>query len=268
MEIMKNQFHFNKINNTTSISTVQIEWQKTLTAPQDGMWESFAENSMPWEIRHDVELIGYLRLNDQNQLLRFYLLPHWLKNGAQIYQQFINEQFVKQAVIGTNDPIHLSLGLQNQKSVMVHTYLFTDMIETQSSKSEGRLLTAWEDDLIRLVDFYHKSTGGPKEWLSGYINNLINRGEIFILDKNGEILGTCEVRNSETNSKIADLGMVVSPEHRGKGIGTFLLGKAKELAYDINRSPICSCERSNIASLKAIHRTGFRSMNQMLLLEF
>lgn len=62
--------------------------------------------------------------------------------------------------------------------------------------------------------------------------------------------------------------MVVSPAHRKKGLGTFLLGNAKEKAIKWNREPICSCEKDNIGSLKSIENNGFRSIHQMLMLEF
>jgi predicted acetyltransferase len=76
------------------------------------------------------------------------------------------------------------------------------------------------------------------------------------------------VRNSDTDDSIADIGMIVSPLYRKSGYGTFLLGKAKEIAIRIGKTPICSCEKDNLGSLKSIQKNGFRSIHQLLSVEF
>jgi len=108
----------------------------------------------------------------------------------------------------------------------------------------------------------------PKEWLVGYIGGLIEKGEIFSLKDGNEIIGTCEVRKSITAPKYADIGMVVSPDYRRKGYGTYLLNKAKTLALEWGRTPICSCEKNNVGSIKSINNCGFVSMYQLLSIVF
>ena len=83
-----------------------------------------------------------------------------------------------------------------------------------------------------------------------------------------EILGACEVRKSAVQPEVADLGMVVSVNHRRKGVGTYLLGQAKRISREWDRKPICSCEKENAGSLKSILNNGFRSVHQMLVMEF
>ena len=61
-----------------------------------------------------------------------------------------------------------------------------------------------------------------------------------LLKDKKEILGTCEVRKSATNTNVADLGMVVSPDHRNKGIGSYLLGQAKKIAIEWKRKHIAA----------------------------
>ncbi len=265
---MKKQFHFNKFTNNDTLDSLKTEWRKSLTAAQDGMWEVFAAYASQWEIRNENETIGYACVDDENRLLQFYLNPQWMKFGTAVFEQFVKQMEIKTAMVGTNNPIFLSLALHLQKSITIDTYLFHDALQADMKQQPGTLKIAWEEDLQRLIEFCHINMGGPKEWLQGYLSNLISRGEIFMLMDSEEILGTCEVRHSDSNPKVADVGMVVSTDHRRKGLGSFLLGKAKELAYDSNRSPICSCEKDNVGSLKSIRNNGFVSKHQMLLMEF
>jgi len=232
------------------------------------MWEAFTDYADHWEINDESQTIGYACVNEDNCLLQFYLVAHWMQEGVSIFQQFIQQRNIKMGLIGANNPFCLSTAMHLQKSVEVNTYLFTDFFEAKRGVQKGVLKVATKGDLDNLVDFCHKSMGGPKEWLVGYIGNLIAKGEIFALTDGNEILGTCEVRKSESNSEVADVGMVVSTDHRRQGLGTFLLGKAKEIALQWNRQPICSCEKDNMGSLKAIQNSGFRSVHQMLLMEF
>ncbi len=263
-----NQFDFNKIDDVNALDSLRTDWRKTLTAPQDGMWETLTGFGNHWEVKEKDKTIGYASVDEENRLLQFYVLPAWMKEGVSIFGEFIDQEKIKNALVGTNNPFFMSMVMHLQKLVTVDTYLFTDLVKTKPIEKKGTLRTAKNKDLENLIDFCHESMGGPKEWLNGYLGNLINRGEIFVFENEGQILGTCEVRKSETDSEVADVGMVVSKNHRRKGLGTFLLGKTKEIAYEWNRKPICSCEKDNIGSLKSIENNGFRSLHQMLLVEF
>ncbi len=268
MQTDKESFLFIATSDAASLSHLKENWKKSLSAPQDGMWEALTGYAQHWEIQYKNQSVGYACVKDQNWLLQFFVLPEWLHQGEVIFQEFIQQQKIEKALIGTNNPLCLSIAMHHQKSTQIHTYLFSDFIKTRSIEREGRLKKAESSDLERLVEFCYQSMGAPKEWLTGYVNGLIQKGEIFAFEKGNEILGTCEVRKSESDHQIADIGMVVSPFHRRQGLGTFLLGKAKEIALEWNRSPICSCEKDNIGSLKSIQKNGFRSIHQMLLLEF
>lgn len=268
MQTSTANFHFNKITDSNNLKSLKVEWQKSLVAPQDDMWESFTDFATHWEITQKNQTIGYACVNDENCLLQFFVLPLWRSEGVSVFKKFIKQQHIKSALIGTNNPIFLSTAMHVQKLVKVHTYLFTDTLRTETDKVDGIFRVVVSQELETIVDFYHESIGAPKGWLNGYLGNLVEKSEVFVLVNGDEILGACEVRKSESNANVAGVGMVVSAAHRKKGLGTFLLGKAKGIALQWNRQPICSCEKDNIGSLKAIENNGFRSIHQMLLMEF
>lgn len=262
------QYNFNKITDTSTLFPIKDDWQKSLTAPQDDMWESFMNYASHWEIKAENQTIGYACVNEENCLLQFYILPAWMQDGVLIFQEFIGQQKIDKAMIGTNNPFCLSVAMQVQQSVKVDTYLFTDVLKVEPIQKDGTLKAVELQDLELLVNFYNENMGAPKEWLNGYLGNLIEHGELFVLEHEQEILGTCEVRKSESDPKVAGVGMAVATAQRRKGLGTFLLGKAKEIAIEWDRQPICSCETDNTGSLKSIRSNGFRSVQQMLLMEF
>ena len=250
-----------------SLDSLKNDWRQSLVAPQDGMWESFLEGATHWSIECDGQLAGYSCINSENQLLQFFLRSEFLQQGSRPLWEFLKELKVSQAIVGTNNPVCLSMALQLQSGVRVHSFLFENVLHSSVTRQEN-VVRATPNDVNKLVEFCHIATGGPSEWLVGYLTNLINREELFFLSVSKEIVGTCEVRKSDTNRTVADIGMVVSPDHRREGWGTYLLGVAKRTAIEWGRQPICSCEKDNIGSLKSIHANGFRSVHQMLLIDF
>ncbi len=268
MQTSIKSLQFESVNELSILEPLKTQWRKTLTAPQDGMWEVLTNYATHWSIKIESKMIGYACVDGEDQLLQFFVQPEWIKEGPTLFKQFIQQENIHKALIGTNNPFCLSLAMHWQKSVVIHTYLFADFLKVAVTEKEGNPRAADSNDLENLIEFCHQSMGGPKDWLNSYLGNLISRGELFVLENGGETLGTCEVRKSESQPGIADLGVIVSPKHRRKGLGTYLLGKAKEIALQWNRAPICSCEKDNIGSLTMIQNNGFRSMHQMLLFKF
>lgn len=242
-------------------------WRNTLTAPQDGMWESFMDSADLWTLKINDSKIGYACVNQQEQLIQFFVTPAWRHKGTAIFETFIRQHSIKKAMVGTNNPVFLFNALHFQASVVINTYFFTEHLEAPNAQKEGVLKEADTKSLNGVVEFCHLSIGAPKEWLNLYLTNLINRRELFILRNEKDIIGTCEVRKSDSNPKVADIGMIVSPYYRKQGYGTYLLGMAKKIAIENGKVPICSCEKTNVGSLKSIHRNGFRSLHSLLEVE-
>ena len=257
---------FREPSDSSEIQDLKGRWQRSLHAQQDGMWETLTNLARDIVILKNDKIIGYASIDDTDCLLQFYLVESCLHQGNKILLDLARDQQVERALVGTHNPIFLSAILPVHKTLKVHTLLFQDSVAIHSDDSFGHMQLAKEENLDDLVEFYHVSMDGPKEWLSGYLGNLIQRSELYFLNKGQEIIGGCEVRKSDSNADYADLGMVVSPAHRKKGLGTWLLGKAKSIALTQNKKPICSCEAENMGSLKAIEQNGFRSIHQMLLI--
>jgi GNAT superfamily N-acetyltransferase len=261
-------YNFLKFASGGSLTSLKADWRATLTAPQDGMWESFADMAAAFEISNGAQVLGYAVVNDENQLLNFFLHPQFMSHGVDILSQFLKAHKIGQAVLGTNNPVAMTMALQLQQKVIPHTYLFHDAFDGIAAKTEGTFGAAEVGELNDLIEFYHYAIGAPKDWLQNYLGDLLAKGEVYAL-KNGEhYLGACEVRSSQTNDRVADVGMVVSPDHRRKGLGTYLLGQAKRIAKENKKQAICSCEVDNLGSKKSIEKNGFVSMHQMLLLDF
>ena len=106
------------------------------------------------------------------------------------------------------------------------------------------------------------------DWLTGYIANLVARGELFALRRGGELIGTGECRVSETQPPYADLGVIVGRDHRRQGVASHILRWLKDHCYGRDLDPICSTTVDNIGAQKAIVRAGFLSRQRMVEVSF
>jgi len=148
------------------------------------------------------------------------------------------------------------LRLQQKNEIV--SFLFKNQFEIQHKEQDGTIELATLKELNEIVDFnLQVNESSSKDWVTGYITKWIKRDGIYTYRLDHKIQGVFEVRHSEPSSKAADLGMLVAKEYRNKGLGTYLLGKAKAKAMELGLKPICACDASNIGSLKCIERNGF-----------
>lgn len=259
---------FKKIADINELAQLKKEWLESLTSPQDDFWEHLRSNGIHWGITYLDKLIGYACVNRRNQLLQFYISPEYLPVGETIFKKFLELQNIEKGIVGTNNPIYLSLALHLVKELEINTYLFRKYHDVLIEKKEGNFKQCEIGDIDRLVDFQHYSTEADKDWATEYLGNLIEKKEVFILEQDAEIIGLCEVRKRTTAPAYADIGMVVSPDYRRKGYGTYLLNRAKEIAIERKKKPICSCDKNNIGSFKSITNCGFVSTHQLVEIVF
>lgn len=244
------------------------EWLQTLHSAQDGMWETFRDQAELWAIKDQQTIIGYACLDEDHQLIQFYLSPLYHARGAAIFQEFIQTFEIETGIVGTNNPVFSSMAFNFVKSIRVHTYLFRDNLVVTIPEKDGLLHQGQAADLNKIVAFYIHSIGAPEDWLNNYVGNRIQAGEIFYFENDNSIIGVCEVRKSPTNPTVADIGMAISTKFRKQGYGTYLLHQAKSIAQELGKKPICSCEKENLGSFKSITNSGFISLSQLLEIDF
>ncbi|MEL7122040.1 MAG: GNAT family N-acetyltransferase [Bacteroidota bacterium] len=265
---MSKKYQFLAANNKEQLSDLKKQWLRILTSPQDGMWDAFRNYASPIAILDADNWMGYACIRDNHELIQFYILPEYMSEGLDIFKQLLAIKNIKTGIVGTNNPVFLSMAMHYTEELDVHTYLFRDSFDTLIEGKEGCLQVGKQEDIDTIVNFCHYSIGAPKDWLKGYIGGLAEKGEIYYFENEETIIGTCEVRSSETAPQYMDIGMIVSPDFRKQGFGTFLLHQAKSIAIEKGKVPICSCEKDNVGSLKSIQNCGFFSNFQLLSVDF
>jgi len=215
-----------KLKSSDEIRDLKDGYIKSLVAPMDSYWEKgIIENSFHYEIKDNTVRIGYFCVNSRNCMVQFYLVNSYMKHAQEIFFHILSNKSIKNATAGTNEPAYVSLCLDNQKKISIHSYIFEDNEHITPRLKEFKNtnfrpasisdISEIEDHYLRNVDnldidLIEMSYGD----LTGYIESLIEQEQLFILSHNTIILGLGECRNSLTQPEYADLGMVVDKKYR------------------------------------------------------
>jgi RimJ/RimL family protein N-acetyltransferase len=253
------------------IQQLRDDYLRTLIAPLDGMWEgAVIAHATFWEIRDNEQYAGYFCIDSNDYLLRFYLLENYQAQAQEIFRLILSTYGIQHAIASTIEPLYFSLCLDMQKSMTLHSYLFRDnkAVELSSSLSKSIFRKAEKCELEDIVSFYRANTKGSGEWIEAFLNDHIEREELFVLLDQQIVVATGECIPSQKQPPYADLGMIVAQAYRGRGLGSSILTQLKKYCYVAGWKPICSCEASNHASKKAIEKAGFISEQRMISILF
>lgn len=253
-----------------TLEPLRREHLEHVTAPLDGMWESFVEQGQHYAILNDGASVGYCVLNDQRQILQFHVLDESLAGTAfETCRQQLN---VVGAVAATCDPLFFAQAIDCQQAVHVNALMYqydpSARVTPLAFDAAYSFKLATPMVLEHAIAFAESAIGAPKDWLTHYYSERIERGELWLLWSDDEILAAGECRISPHQNAVADVGMVVAEAARGKGLATCVLQALVGTALEAGHTPICSTEADNIGAQKAIERAGFISRHRIIEFDF
>jgi len=264
------------LESTDAISELKKQFFQSSTAPLDGMWHfGFAQYAKHYGFYKDDILVGYCCINDDGYILQFYLTPPAQSNASELFTLIAHNNNpvlgkVKGAFCSTAETNCFLYCLDNSPSIEVNSLMYQQIDASKIPENETLDMTlATQNQLDDFVKFAVESIGAPEQWLSGYFSGLIERNELWGYWINNILVasGECRLRD-EHQTEYADLGMIVAPSERGKGIATRILKTLKNKTIDKGLKPICSTEHNNIGAQKAIRNAGFESSNRIVQFNF
>lgn len=262
------------------LQDLKTQYFYSSTVALDGMWHfGFVPMARHFGFYENSELVGYCCINTDGYMLQFYLSPKAKAQSNELFTLIAqnnskvigtDEKTIKGAFVSTAEPEYLSLCLDNSASFKVNGLMYQQEAHAEKSiKTTFEMTVAKQDQLSTFVEFAIASIGAPKEWLTGYFSNLIQRQELLGYWQESKLLASGECRLfDEHQTEYADLGMIVAKSERGKGIATQVLLCLIQRANDKGLKAICSTERDNIGAQKSIQRAGMVSFHRIIQFEF
>jgi GNAT superfamily N-acetyltransferase len=236
--------------------------QRTLMAPEDDMWATFADMAEPHSLTLGTQLVGRCSVDEDNQLHGFYIIDEFEPSATELFAHVVDEMNVTAAMASTVDPAFLSLSLTASVAADSVALMYDHVVPPVSDDTVGvRLATS--ADHPAAVAFYRVATGSPEAFLTPYLAERIDLQELYLVEADGQIAATGECRVDQRAPCNAHLGLVVGTELRGQGVGRRLMHTLTEICQDRDMTPYCSTEPTNLVAQTVIRRAGFRTRHQI-----
>lgn len=235
------------------------DYYKQLTAPMDDMYD---EGIIPsydfYQISIENGICGFFAMNDEKTLIQFYLKESERENEISIFDEIIELKGIKKALSYTNDPQFYAQCLRKASSKEHRDFMFHEAEAIAPHQPfENILMEAPKDNQLEEILLYFKGIGMAGDWLRYYLMERIDTKSILLFRYKDIIIGTGEMRPSKSSAGYANVGMTVSSDYRGRGLGRYILSTMRKLANESGLKAICSTDHNNTASYNTILKSGF-----------
>ena len=258
---------FTKTNITGIINDLRAKLYQKLTAPIDAMWELlYIASSQHYFIENNDSTVGYCCINNNGCLLQIFLLEEYNSAMNQVITELIESKLIISASLSSNEPISFNTCLSLSKGIKTNTFCFEHSNKLIDIKSDLNIELVTTDDIPSIKVFLKEQVGMDDTF--GYTENLVSRKEIYKINESDVIIATSECRMSDSQPEVADLGIIVNRDFQGRGIAKQVMQLQVNSVLKANRNPICSTTLGNIASKKAIEKSGFYCSNIIFDINF
>ena len=169
----------------------------------------------------------------RDSIFEYYIIPPYRSLNSKIFP----------LLISATNVIYIE-SQSNDLSLTGMLYEFANNIHSEAILFEEHQRTDWKAEG---TIFRKMKESDPM----GYDNSD------YVLEQNGVIVGSGGLMLNY-NFPYADLYMQVHEDHRGKGLGVFLVQELKSEAYRIGRVPAARCNINNRISRATLHKAGLK----------
>jgi GNAT superfamily N-acetyltransferase len=251
------------VESIKEIDEAREKYMNNLPYAQEFYIEDMVKKSSCYQIYSNSNSIGYFFVNSEKVLVEFYLEKKEMILSQYIFKFLIEKEYFASAEAKSFDYLLITLCLDFKKNSSCTGYLFRDFNDVDCSLSIYDNLhfeVAEQEDMEKITeiseDFFHE------------LENNIYRQEVFTLYSNENLLGAGICQKVFGSSRYYDIGMVVSRDHRNKGVGTYIISKLKEHCISKDLVPVCGCWYYNYASKKTLEKAGFITNHRIVRFEF
>lgn len=250
----------NTFQTSSSASPLRALYLDSLVEPQEYFVESLVSDGTTYTNGYSA----YAVVSGET-LVELYATPDSTTNVAEFFQRLVNERLIKKVLCKSFDTQLLYAAFSLDAKVRTAAYLFrrisnvplAELSDTVSFRAGNR---ADIDSVMRFNDDFFED--------EGEVVSYLECDGFFVTEMQGEVIGCGIAAPVVKGGTDIDIGMMVSPQHRNKGIGSYTVSCLKNHYLQQGLRPICGCAASNIASKKALEKAGFVSQHRLLSITY
>ena len=243
----------NFIRSTQPTLSLREKYLSSLAEPQEWFLEELIEQGQVW-----THPDGSYAITQDKTLLEFFSAePSLMKERL---SAFHNQNGVAKALVKSYDHGLVQACQQLGWTSAIGGLLFR-------AREKGRTVT-FENAQMRVATLGDKfaiwriNDGFFESEVE--LASLLRAHKIWVVIVEGEVAGFGLAQLVLETGNAVDIGMLVAPNMRRKGLGTFIICELANMLEQRGMRAICGCGVSNIASRKTLENAGFVSNHQLL----
>jgi RimJ/RimL family protein N-acetyltransferase len=210
-----------------------------------------AEKRLLLDARSGAE-IGYAAIDEGT------LVEHWLTDSADA-GAMIEAIGARRALCPSFDAARLAVLTPHFVQARVVGYLFRALDRAALSSSQALAAHGLTARLARSADAkailaMHEGFFDDADEVAQYTDD---EGLMLFFDVDDALIGCGVRRRVVAGAPGVDIGMVVAPAMRGRGVGAAIVREMARRCLAAGDRPICGCDVDNLASRRALARAGF-----------
>ena len=245
------------------IKKYRTDYLNSLTEFQELFLEIMITDSDFYLLQTNNVNIGYAIKNSDGVLIEFYVVNEYVSSSNGIFRQVLKELSIDKVYCKSFDNFLLSNCLLNSFPYKVIGVLYRDYVESLVETDTKIKMQKSDFSSVNFLlnqDSSIKELFETEEQLIEYINNE----NVFEFYRNEEFIGCGMVLRTNSDWIFCDLGVWVSPQKRRQGVGTQIILNLRSFAIKNDMKPSCGCAIENVASQKAIEKSGFVSKYKLI----
>ncbi len=209
---------------------------------------------------------GYAVCSAEGALVEFYVFNTYLSSSYTFFCKLIEQLSIKEIYCKSFDSALLSNCLLSSFTYSVVGVLYRDYVKPLVAVDPALIM---KRAVLDSVELFCKQDESIKELFEtdDVLMDCIQKENVFEFYIHDVFVGCGLITRVNKNWNFCDLGVWVNPLERGKGIASQIIIRLRDFALEKGMEPCCGCAIDNIASQKAIERSGYVSRYKLVCFE-
>lgn len=233
---------------------LRADYLASLPEPQEFHCERLSREGRPFLITQAGEVLGYVITDGASTLVEFHAA------GSKLFDAFVEQAGIRRVLCKSfDDPLHSACtGRAAQSTTKGLLYRrIVDPAFTPDPAIRIRLANEHDVPVILAADdgFFRDDV----EAIS-----YARAGKLFLCEAEASLAGCGLLQRVTPDREAYDIGMMVVPARRRRGLGRHIVHHLVHLCLSIGKRPIAGCDVANLASRRCLESAGFLSEHRLI----
>ncbi len=234
---------------------------RRLSAPQELFVENLVTRGAVCILERAGGEIGYAITNSGDQIVEFHIEDSELSHAGEALDALVQTFGARSILAQSFDPLLMFLGIACGSEPVTQGLLYRVIADPGfEPRSDIIARPGQSEDIGELAPLSDDFFDDAQE-INAY---LAADGLMVYRDAGANLIGAGVFKPVVDGMDGIDIGMVVSPRHRSRGHGAYVVGHLKAHCLARGWRPICGCSIDNIASQCALERAGLASVHRLV----